>query len=157
MTTPTPALLSFFKTFGDAGAGASSWEQAKASCDQFLARASDFAHDAMRGELSLVSKLSVADEAVAMCLGALCAAHGLTLKADEAVFKHAQALPALAAELALSMTTLEPLVRVRARAAELLVDPSPQDDDAFLAHQAAFTAASLVEWTGERTQDILSY
>lgn len=154
---PTPALLSFFKTFGDAGAGASSWEQAKARCDQFLFQASDFAHDAMRGELSLASKMSVADEAVAMCLGGLCAAHGLTLKADEAVFKHGEALPALATELELSMTTLEPLVRVRARVAELLADPTPQEGDAFLAHQAAFTAASLVEWTGERAQEVLAY
>lgn len=155
MTAPTTALLDFFKTAGDATAAACSWQEAKERCERFLARATDYAHDAMRDELSLASKLSAVDDAVAMCTGAVFAAHGMTLKAEEGAFKHPQAIASLAAELELSEVTVEPLVGLRKRVAELLAIPVLRDEDTFLAHAGAFTAASLVEWSTEHVHAVL--
>ena len=112
---------------------------------------------AASGALSTASRLSLADEVVAMCTGALYAAHGMTLKADEEVFKHPDALMALAAELQLSADTVNPLLCLRARAAELFLHPAPQATDNFLAHQGAFISASLVTWTAQRASAALAY
>ena len=155
MNSPTPELLAFFKTHGRPST--STVSEAADRCARFLAMAASYASDTAVEGLSVPSKLNAVDEACAMCTGAVYSAYGMTLTADEAVFKHPDALAVLAAELELSEMTYEPLRQLRARAAELSEHPFLKDSDAFMVHQGSMAATALVEWTAEHTAKLLTH
>jgi hypothetical protein len=153
--TPTVQLLNFFQAAQHADAPAiATWEDARDRANELLEEASTKLVDAGQCFSDIPAKLQVADEVVALCTGAVAAAHGLLLGAPAELFKHDQALAALSAELELSETTSGPMQEVRARVSGAV---SITEADAFLAHQGMHISGGLIEWTADRVSAVLTH
>jgi histidine ammonia-lyase len=155
MQTPSTQLLSFFRAHGMPSASTSLQVQSRS--DDFITRATEIAERLDAGNPSALVRLGRIDDIVAMCTGAIYAAHGFELKDTEGSLKSPLALEALAAELSLSLESAAPLRQVRTRVAEFGIAANVQGSDAFLAHQGAFLSTGLVLWATELVEDIRAH